>query len=150
MGHATKHLQKFWRLSPSDRRLLVTAVLLLTAMRLGLWLLPFRTLRRILVCRAQGPSQSAIRMPLLPERIGWAVATAGRYVPRATCLTQALTAQLLLERREYPARLCIGLARTEGKRIQAHAWVESQGRVLLGSGELSRYTVLLALEGTRT
>lgn len=142
MGHAARHLQKFWRLSPPDRRLLVTTVLLLTAMRLGLWLLPFRTLRRGLARHAQTSSRFATTPP---ERIGWAVATAGRYVPGATCLTQALAAQFLLERRGYSAHLRIGMARRDGAQFEGHAWVEHEGQIIFGRG-FSPELVLPGLE----
>ena len=44
----SSRVHKFLNLSAVDRRLLVTAVLLLGAIRLGLWLLPFQTLRQLL------------------------------------------------------------------------------------------------------
>ena len=136
MGHAARHLQKFWRLPPSDRRLLVTAVLLLTAIRLGLWLLPFQTLRRVLPRRIQAPTRLDNSNQSFPKRIGWAVTIASRYVPRATCLTQALAVQVLLDRRGYPAHLRIGVARGAQRLLEGHAWVEHQGQIIIGGGFL--------------
>ena len=74
------------------------------------------------------------------------MAAASRYVPRATCLTQALTMQVLLERAGYDARLRIGVARGDEGQFQAHAWVESQDGIVIGGSDLGRYTGLLALE----
>src|SRR5881628_1054147 len=102
---------KFLNLSAVDRRLLVTAVLLLGAIRLGLWLLPFQTMRRLLTkmtrhatdatARLSSPKSDAIDATTRPtrdyqERVVWAVVVASRHVPGTTCLTQALTAQMLL------------------------------------------------------
>ena len=142
-------LDKFRRLPPAERRLLVNALLLLWAIRLGLWLLPFRTLRR-LVTRFQGhpsglPETGSEVSRLSIERIVWAVARASRSVPQATCLTQACAAQILLTRRGYPASLRIGVAKGEGGQFEAHAWVETQGRVVLGGPQLARFTPLPAL-----
>jgi Transglutaminase-like superfamily len=139
-------LLKFVRLPSADRNLLVKSALLLGAVRLGLWLLPFQTLRRLLASRTYGTTT-------LPEetsvtKVTWAVTVAGRYVPVATCLTQALAVQVLLGQQGLAATLRIGVARGEAGQFQAHAWVEYQGRVVIGGIEApSRFTPLPLLEG---
>jgi hypothetical protein len=80
------------------------------------------------------------------RQVVWAVTVASRYVPAATCLTQALATQILLSRRGHPTSLRIGVGRSEAGEFQAHAWVECQGRVVIGGIKaLSRYTPLLSL-----
>ncbi len=75
----------------------------------------------------------------------WAVTIAGRYVPGATCLVQALVAERVLKRAGHPALLRIGVSNQPG--FRAHAWVESNGKVLLGEEEnLSQFTALPALK----
>ena len=140
-----KRLRKLLRTSPTDRRLLVRAALLLGATRVGLWLLPIQTLRRALagvVCTAARWPRGA---PPPADRIAWAVAVASGYVPKATCLTQALAVQALLGRDGFSADLRISVARTGDGRLEAHAWIESHGRVLVGAPGLDRYTLLGAL-----
>jgi len=84
------------------------------------------------------------------DSVTWAVAVASRYVPLVTCLTQALATQVLLGRCGHPASLRIGVARSERGQLQAHAWVESQGRIVFGGlKNLSHYTPLPPLEGER-
>lgn len=144
-----KRLRKFLRLPSSDRRLLVGTALLLGAIRLGLRLLPFRTLRRMVFRLAQAPAGSRRTNRSSVDRLVWAVTAASRYVPRATCLTQALAAQVLLGRHGHPSRLRVGVARSEEGRLQAHAWVDNQGKVIVGGGELSRYTLLPDMEPQR-
>ena len=138
-------LGRFLRLHPADRRLLVTAALLQAAIRLGLAVLPYRRLRELVDRLARvGPRR---RLPQdSAERIAWAVTWASHSVPGATCLTQALAAKVLLERRGRPARVRAGITRTEGEGLLAHAWVESDGRVVLGGEDLARYTPLSALD----
>jgi len=138
-------LGKFLRLPPADRRLLVTAALLQGAIRLGLTLLPYRRLRD-LIDRLARVSPRHRLAPASPERIALAVTRAGRSVPGATCLTQALAAKVLLERRGHPARVRVGIGRTEGARLLAHAWVESDGCIVLGGTDLTRYTPLSPLD----
>jgi hypothetical protein len=146
-----RRLRKFLRLRAAERRLLITSTLLLCGVKVGLKLLPFQTLRRLLGKLSVSPSGSRdTREPCPVETVVWAVESAGRLVPRvSTCLTQALTAQLLLIHRGHPALIHIGAVRGEGGEFQAHAWVESRGEVLIGGHELERYTTLATLEGER-
>jgi len=140
-------LGQFLRLPPADRRLLVTAALLQAAIRFGLSVLPYRKIRRLVDRLARVRRRHHAAASVSPERIAWAVARAGRSVPGATCLTQALAAKVLLERRGHPARVRVGIGRAEGAPLLAHAWVECEGRILLGGTDLARYTPLAALEG---
>ena len=82
------------------------------------------------------------------DRIAWAVTVASRYVPAASCLTQALATQVLLSRRRHPACLRIGVVKGTDGQFQAHAWVESDGVVVIGvsDSELEPYTPLPAVD----
>jgi hypothetical protein len=94
-----------------------------------LWLLPFRILHRAavsLAARGSGESRHSI------ERITWAVTTAARRVPRATCLTQALAGTLLLSGNGHPAMLRLGVAKRVEGGLRAHAWIDSGGETILG------------------
>jgi hypothetical protein len=143
-----KNLRKLFLLKRRDRRLLLTSIGCLWAARLGLWLLPFQTVRQFLAkLSLPKPSSSKETSPDI-ERIAWAVAVASRYVPAATCLTQALAGQILLAQHGEPALLQIGVAKNEAGALQAHAWLESRGRIVIGaSPELFRYTRLPSIEG---
>jgi len=66
------------------------------------------------------------------------VTTAARYVPRATCLTQALAAQWLFAWFGCPTLLRIGVAKGDDKALRVHAWLESEGRVVVGREPLER------------
>ncbi len=137
-----QRMYKFLCLPSTDRHLLIQAVFLLGAVRLGLWLLSFQTLRRRLTRITQATKQVPI------DRVVWAVTVASRYVPLTTCLTRALAAQVLLGRCGHPASLRIGVTRSEAGQLQAHAWVESQeGQIVFGGLEdLSRYSLMPPLE----
>lgn len=141
-----KRLYRFLSLSSRDRRLLIKAALLLGIIRLGLWLLVFQTLRGLLLrvrWKSTGLSEAD---PLSLERIAWAIRVAGRYIPGVTCLVQALAAQVLLEQEGHPSCLRIGVAKDKNGRLQAHAWTESGGKVVVGGGNLSSYTLLSPAE----
>src|SRR5215207_4920359 len=121
-----ERLRKFLRLPVGEQRILIKASLLLVVIRLGLWLLPFRTLRRLLAKAAQAPprlQQKADRP--CADRVARAVAVASHHVPGVgTCLTQALAAQVLLVRRGHQTSLRIGATRGEEGQFEAHAWLE--------------------------
>ncbi|PYO53045.1 MAG: lasso peptide biosynthesis B2 protein [Candidatus Rokuibacteriota bacterium] len=132
-------LRRFLRLSGADQKVLLETCALLLAVQLGLSLLPFQIVRRFMLGHV-GTRRRQPPMP--PERIGWAVSTAGRLVPRATCLPQAVVAEGLLKRMGYQAALHIGVARGEGPALSAHAWVECLGRVVVGARGVTEYVVL--------
>ncbi len=140
-------LHRFLLLPAADRWLLIKAALLLEAIKLGLRLLPFRTVRRLLARAAGGPARRPrCANHASADGVAWAVDVASRHVPGAkSCLTQALAAQVLLTRRGYPALVHIGVTRGEQGRFQAHAWVESEDKVVIGESELERFTPLTVL-----
>lgn len=143
-------LRKFLRLTSAERRLLVRAVILLWAIRLGLVVLPFQTIRRLLGRVAPAPAIPRNAASIAPPQFAWATAVASRYVPgTGSCLTRALAVQVWLEREGYPADLRIGVARDEGEGFHAHAWVESEGHVVIGGSGLERYATLTAWESKR-
>jgi hypothetical protein len=67
-------------------------------------------------------------------RAAWAAHAVGRrLLPKRPCLTQALVLQyLLLRRGDDAAELHIGVSKTKKKGLQAHAWIERNGKVLIG------------------
>jgi hypothetical protein len=136
-----RRARKLVALPPDDRRLLAEAALLVGASRLGLWLLPFRLLPGLLARLARLCARRASKH-MVPDRIAWAVLVVSSYVPGATCLTQALAAHALLAERGCAARLRIGVARGARGRLEAHAWVEAEGRVVIGGPISGRYTPL--------
>ena len=136
-----KLLQNFFHLSKVKRRLALKTFILVLVVRIALWVLPFSWLQSLLnrFTRRGGPgSLDAEKSDL----IAWAVTTTSGYVPRATCLIQALVAQLLLARAGFPAELRFGVMKDEQGAFKAHAWVESQNRVIVGDVELAKYTPL--------
>jgi hypothetical protein len=139
-------LYKFFILPPSERRLLIRAGFWVAIIRLGLWLLPYPLLRRRLTPNRLAPNLGGPMQGISPspERIAWAVEKVARIVPRTTCLTQALAVQALLSRIGYASQLSIGVAKDKKGQLVAHAWVKSQGKVVIGGSEF-KYTPLANL-----
>ncbi len=125
--------------------LLVKAAFLLVGFRVGLALMPFpmvvSALKRIARTPANAPEDQDSA-----NHIVNAVKSMSRAIPGCrSCLTQSLTAKTLLSRAGFQALLRIGVARLDG-RVQAHAWVESQGEILIGGEEAGNFTPLAGLE----
>lgn len=159
-----KRLRKFLKLTSSEHCLLIKSWFLLGTIRLGLYLLPFQKLRSLLGLLVRVTQafhvhihrwrKAGLSAPssLSPERIAWAAEVASRYLPVATtCLTKALTVQTLLLNQGYPAFIHIGVSKGESGQLEAHAWVESQGKIVIGgnSVELSQYTTFPPLKAEK-
>ena len=146
-----KRLRKFLSLSSSDRHLLVKTAVLLTGIRLGLRFLSFPTLRRILDKISKTSANPAQSYQSTLNQVVWAVNVVSKYMPGGVkCLARALATQVLLAQRGYLVQLQIGVAKDEAGQLEAHAWIESQDRVVIGDlKDLGRFTRLATLEGQR-
>jgi hypothetical protein len=134
---------KFFDLSSSDRRLVLQTTIPIFGIRLALWCLPFQTICRVLRPLARAAQPSTGGLPSV-DRLAWAVQAASRCIPAATCLTQALALHLLLGRHGYSGRVLIGVAKDPAG-IRSHAWLEFQGKVLIG-GSNEGFTPTLSFE----
>jgi hypothetical protein len=139
-----RQIYNYLCLSVGDRYLVVITFILLASIKLGLWLLPFQTL-------IQKISQIKIAKTLTQLRLSkiiWAINIATRYIPgSAKCLASALTCQALMHHYGYTPELKIGVAKTIDGKLQAHAWVEYQGKVAIGGlQDLSRYMPLPSIK----
>ncbi|GIV57702.1 MAG: hypothetical protein KatS3mg042_0615 [Rhodothermaceae bacterium] len=122
-----------WRaLTWTQRGWLVKGTLLVVAFRVALWVLPFRTVLafvdRVPRGRRALPPDEAVRMVR---------AAARRLLGDRPCLPQALAVRYWLKRAGRDSTLRIGVMKDAGGALKAHAWLELDGRVLIG-GESSR------------
>ena len=129
----------FLRLPAADRSLSIRAAGWLIAARVALWTLPFARVQALV---ARAGARTGVP-GAAPGRLAWAVETTARSIPKASCLTQALAAQVMLERAGEHPELKIGVATDKGS-FEAHAWLELHGRPLVGDHQLDRYARLEA------
>ena len=133
-------LVRLYRLARPERQLLAAAWVGLVVARLGLAVLPFRTLRS---WAERGPWPTSQDGVTDPERAAELVEAAARYhLLGTTCLTRALVLCTLLRRRGHDARLVVGCARPE-ERFEAHAWIDCAGTPLTAGAQIGRFTPLL-------
>ena len=147
-----KRLRKFLHLNKRDRQLLISTALLLGTIRLGLWLHPSLTLRRLAAGMIKTKDKLHKPDQVSVGRVVWAVEVVSRYMPgKVKCLARALATQVLLSRHGHLTQFRIGVAKSSAEQLEAHAWVESQGRVVIGGlKDLGRYTPLPSLEAKRS
>lgn len=115
--------------------------------------LPFPTVRGYLDRLARKPEAHKDKVSTLFDtvaagRIVWAVSAMGRRVPGTTCLVEALAAHCMLRRHGHRPALKIGVRRGAVVALDAHAWVECGGAVVIGrSAALTEYAVLSQVSG---
>ena len=137
-------LQKLKALYFAGRRLILLffAIIVVVAVRSALAGLGYRLVRRLV------PSTRAnTAPPALARRVAGAVGRAAKFVPAASCLTQALSVQLILAVRGYSSEIRVGVARGDAGDMRAHAWVVCDNEIVIGgsSADIARYTPLIAL-----
>jgi Transglutaminase-like superfamily len=137
-----KKVKKVLKLTSLQRRLLLKAALWLVAFRLGLWVLPFPLLRNFITENGKASSRRGRPHPERTAQVVWAIELAARYIPQATCLTQALAAQAMLGQEGVPAALRLGVAKDRDGKFETHAWLEQEDRCILGHCRETSYTPL--------
>jgi hypothetical protein len=143
--------RRFASLDRRDRRLVVEAASVMALVWTGLRLLRFPALRRLLDRYASTRTRLRAGEPSLTTigNVRWAITAVAARFPTATCLVQALAADAILRRRGLAPELHIGVRSRDNRArpIEAHAWVECDGSVAIGSIEnLSDFTQLRAGE----
>lgn len=142
-----KKLRRFLALGLSDRLFLAGCLATVATVRLSLTILSYKRMRAWL------PVTPAREIATTGElkRIAWGIRNAARFVPGASCLTQALSGQLILARRGKSSQVRIGVARDDQGRFVAHAWLIAGDRVVLGGAEenIRRFTPLIDLDWKR-
>lgn len=134
--------------SLTEWALFVLAFPLVVAVRLALCALPSRVILRLVRHFESSKTADATDALIPVSTMLWAVEAASRRIPRASCLTQAIAAKLLLQAFGRDARLCLGVARTGEGALRAHAWLERDGRPVLGGAGVQSLVRLPNLSAT--
>ncbi|NOT46204.1 MAG: lasso peptide biosynthesis B2 protein [Acidobacteria bacterium] len=113
-----------------EKKLLAQSLLLILAVRTALWILPFNLLNRWLKGASPVANKAADWDTI--KRVVGSVRSVSRLVPYATCLTQALATRVLLRMVGQSSDLRIGVERDQNEKFGAHAWIEVDGRIVIG------------------
>jgi Transglutaminase-like superfamily len=120
---------------PVARGLVIEAAFLVVCVWAGVRLLRYPRLQRVLDRYARSRAARSAAAPSTIGGVRWALAAVSRYFTPATCLVSALAASTMLRRRGVPSQFRIGVRVTPASvtRLQAHAWVEVNGHVVVGA-----------------
>jgi hypothetical protein len=79
---------------------------------------------------------------MTPAECSRAIDRATRVLIGSRCLAQGVAGQCLLRREGRAATLTLGVHLDESRRLQAHAWLESEGIIVTGANEAAQYASL--------
>ena len=132
-----RSLRKLWRQPWQNWWMLFRAGGLTVLVRASLAVFSLKRVTRGLRRTADGLPHWSPPTSTYRRRAVWAARVAGRrLLPEGPCLTQALVLQYLLRRRgDESSQLHIGVAKQDDEGLRAHAWVERDGRVLIGGAD---------------
>lgn len=116
---------------------------LLLGVRASLKVLRYDRTRRWLSTLGSTPRRRLVARDLGADRAARLLERVSAFVPDGKhCLARALVLEGVLLRRGHPAKIEFGVARSKSKGLEAHAWLLSGDRILLGGRERGRFTAL--------
>jgi hypothetical protein len=128
--------RKLRRLFSGDGLLVVKAAILLAVTRAALPVCSFQIILKLVSRASEKLSKSGSVPSTQVRRVHWAIGRASRWIPGVRhCLTQALTAKILLARAGFDTQLRIGVTKDPAGMLTAHAWLESEGAAVFGVPE---------------
>lgn len=139
-----KKIQKFLHLKSNERYLLIETFLLLNLIRISFLVLKFPALQNILNKISQFNPHEIVCSEELTDKIVWRVEISSQLSPGGVkCLARALLVHTLMKRAGFNPILRIGVTDNPLKNFQAHAWVEYEGKIVIGNlPDLKKYSVL--------
>ena len=154
-------LGKFLNLTPAQRLLFFRTTLLIVRLLVESYVssgksASGRLSRRLIGCRSfshdheeTSPLGDKAHYQYLIDVLRF-VDVFGSRMKRVNCLIQGFTAFTLLKQKNVAARLQIGVAKPKNGKIKAHAWLQADGRVVLGGEvELGEFTPIACFSAKR-
>ena len=135
-------MRRFLDLPPHDRRIFLRAWRLLLKYRLWLAISSRERIARYVARAMASPADPAAADDRAGHWLALANRAARHHVIRSNCLVRGLAGRELLSGLGVGSRLKIGVARGDRAGLNAHAWLESGGRVVGDSPDIaSRFVV---------
>ncbi len=133
----------FIKLSYPEKILALESLFWVTIVRVMIWVFPFSFVRKRVqkIANYIFPDELDKSPTITMNRIGQMIVIISRYIPRATCLVQAMAGHILFSRYGYNTIIKIGVSNEDGI-FEAHAWLENNGNVVFGESEKNFRTIL--------
>lgn len=138
------------RRPPRQQVLVAEAALHLAAAKAILVFVPFERWRTQLESESIPGQQSLPEIRQVGELV-WAInGVSSRFPESLNCLPRALATRWMMQRRQWPNTLQLGVARDVNGKFEAHAWIEHQGKIVIGMvPDLDRFVKLPPLGTNR-
>ncbi len=133
-------ISNFIKLPSRDKLVAIESIFWVIRIRITLWLFSFPSVQRKVQKKARKYHPTTEHLVSM-VRLRIMITVASRYVPRATCLVQALAGYILFSKYGYQPSIKIGVSTLNGE-FEAHAWLEDNNRVVLGESEKDFKTIL--------
>ena len=127
-----RKLLRFLFLPYQEKKLLSQSLFLVVGIRLSLWIFPFRWLNNWLSGLGSPNLNNQLTDWSVIGKVTRSVRLCSRHVPQASCLTQALATQTLLRLKGLDSQLKFGVDKDENEKLMAHAWIEVDGKIIIG------------------
>lgn len=135
---------RFCYLSGTEKHLIIKVLLGLVLARLAVIALPFRMISPFLG-RLMGktPTWCTQEEKDRSQQVAEAIHKVSRYVPiNCTCLTRAITGNMILGMEDIPNTLYLGVKRSMRSKLTAHAWLRCGDVYLTGEQEKEEYVTV--------
>ena len=133
----------FIKLSYQEKILALESLFWVILVRVMIWIFPFSFVQKRVqkIANYLSPDELDKVPKVRIERIRMMIVITSRYIPKITCLVQAMAGHILFSRYGYNTLIKIGVLNEDGV-FEAHAWLENNGDVVLGESEKNYKTIL--------
>lgn len=130
----------FIKLPYRDKVLALKSLYWVFMVRIMVWMFSFPVVQSKVQKKASRYDPDA-KHPVARVKLRIMIMQAARFVPRATCLIQALAGYIMFSKYGYNTSIKIGVLAENGE-FEAHAWLEQDEKVVLGESEKEFKTIL--------
>lgn len=133
-------ISSFIKLSLQNKIIALKSLYWVFVIRVMIWVFPFKYVQKKVQNIVSG-TQPCENHPISISGLRATIVVSARYIPRATCLVQALAGFILFSKYGYDTSIKIGVL-TENGEFEAHAWLEYDDKVVLGESEKGFKTIM--------
>jgi len=130
----------FYKLPAKYKKVAVEAIFWVILIRLLIWIFSFDFVKKKIQKIASHYTPTT-KHTVSMSRLRLLIMSTARYIPRATCLVQALAGYILFSKYGYTTSIKIGVLNENGE-FEAHAWLENGNSVVLGESEKYFITIM--------
>lgn len=139
------HVQKFFKLNRTERLLFIQAYFLSLFYSFYVELIP----KRIILKRLGDKDVETSFEPIEGEldevfQVEKAIRRVVRFLPWTTkCFARAITAKRILQRKQIPSTIYLGVAKEGSNKMLAHAWLRCGSIIVTGKEEMKKFTPII-------